>query len=141
MKSMTTLLINRLTALTADILDACGNEVVNDISTINDMADPERAHNNCGFASERAIYALQEHVFLQGLSLTYTGIQTPAGNHYAVLVSEEGKPQEESVIIDFTARQFDASLPFPLIMDCWEWQQWTEAKIGRQGNWYHSYHW
>ena len=138
---MTTELINRIVNLQDELLSICGEEVVNDISTISDMANPERAHNNCGFTSERAIYALSNHVLPHGLILTYTGIQTPAGNHYAVLVSEECKPKEESVIIDFTARQFDSSMPFPLIMDCWEWQVWTESHIGRSGNWYHSYQW
>lgn len=134
-------LVSKIERIQEEILDACGSIDVTETHSINDMAVPEFAYGNCGFAAERAIVALSSYVFPHDVLLTYTGIQTPAGNHYGVLVSEHGKPQEESIIIDFTARQFDKNMPFPLIMDCWEWQRWVESKIGRIGNWYHSYDW
>lgn len=138
---MTNQLVAEVESLSPHILEACGDVFINDVHTIREMDTPERALGNCGFVAEKVIEATEDAVFLQGLKTTYTGIQTPSGNHFAVLVSKDGLPEEKSVILDFTARQFDKDAPFPLVMDCWEWQVWVEGKIGRVGNWYHSYRW
>lgn len=108
---------------------------------VKDMTLPENSRNSCGFVSAAIIDSIDFTKIGEGYKATYTGIQTPAGNHYGVLLSKEGLPEETSVIVDFTASQFGDDVPFPLIMDCWEWQIWTESKLGRIGNWYHSYEW
>lgn len=108
---------------------------------VKDMTLPENARNSCGFVSAAIIDHIDFSEIGEGYKATYTGIQTPAGNHYGVLLSKDGLPEEMSVIVDFTASQFGSDAPFPLIMDCWEWQFWTEEKLGRVGNWYHSYTW
>lgn len=106
-----------------------------------DIMDPADALNRCSRVSETIVDAVNFSSLLPGITAKFTGIQSPAGNHYAILLSQEGEPEENSVILDFTAHQFDADVSIPLIMDCWEWQVWTEGKLGRQGNWYHSYAW
>lgn len=106
-----------------------------------DMQDPATAQNKCSRVTETIVAEIDFSSLLPGLTAKFTGIQSPAGNHYAVLLSQEGEPEENSVILDFTARQFGADAEFPLVMDCWKWQVWTEGKLGRQGNWYHSYAW
>lgn len=106
-----------------------------------DVMDPVQAKNNCSRVSEKIVATLDFSSLLPGLTAQFSGIQSPRGNHYAVLLSHEDLPEENSVILDFTAKQFDVEADFPLIMDCWEWQYWVEDKLGRQGNWYHSYAW
>lgn len=106
-----------------------------------DVMDPVTARNNCSRVSERIVDTLDFSSLMSGLTAKFTGIQSPRGNHYAVLLSHVDLPEESSVIVDFTAKQFDADANFPIIMDCWEWQVWVEDKLGRQGNWYHSYEW
>jgi hypothetical protein len=108
---------------------------------LHDVMDPAGAQNRCSRVSEVIMDALDFSSLMGGLKAKFTGIQTPAGNHYAILLSMEGEPEENGVILDFTARQYGEDAPFPLIMDCWEWQQWTESKLGRIGSWYHSYTW
>lgn len=106
-----------------------------------DVMDPVKARNNCSRVSERIVEALDFSSLMPGLTARFSGIQSPMGNHYAVLLSHSDLPEESSVILDFTAKQFDVESGFPLIMDCWQWQYWVEEKLGRQGNWYHSYAW
>lgn len=108
--------------------------------SLRDLRIPEIARNKCGITSKE-IVANADLSFLKGsIAVTFTGIQSPAGNHYGVLLSETGDTYG-GVIVDFTARQFDPSADFPLVMDCWEWQLWTESHLGRVGNWYHTYDW
>jgi len=136
-------LLPEVQALKGLIVDACAKVDVAERPglTVKDMALPQYAQNACGLVSAAIINHVDFTEVGEGLKATYTGIQSPAGNHYAILLSKEGLPEEMSVIVDFTANQFGDDLPFPLIMDCWEWQVWTEDKLGRVGNWYHSYAW
>ena len=106
-----------------------------------DIPTPADARNRCSRVSEKIVEAVDFSSLLPGVTAKFTGIQSPAGNHYAVLLSKAGEPEENSVILDFTAHQFDVNATIPMVMDCWEWQVWTEGKLGRQGNWYHSYAW
>lgn len=102
--------------------------------TVADMEDGVKASNNCWDASEAV---LERHLSdFQGCmeQAFISGIQTPAGNHYAILCVQGS----DEVIIDYTARQFDTDAPYPLIMDAWEWQDWVEGRIGRQGAWMHD---
>jgi hypothetical protein len=135
--------LEEIEAMKPAILEACSNVMIaerNGLSVI-DMGEPLNALNSCGLVSEAIIKTIDLTLLNPEWSAKYTGIQSPSGNHFAILLSKAGLPEEDSVIIDFTASQFDASLPFPLVMDCWDWQIWTESYLGRQGNWYHSYAW
>jgi hypothetical protein len=109
--------------------------------SMTDLQDPVVAKNNCGIVTAQLVKDVDFSSLHEDFTVKFTGIQSPAGCHYGILLSMSGVPEEESVIIDFTARQFDSSSPIPLIMDCWEWQVWTESKLGRQGNWQHTYKW
>lgn len=136
-------LLQEVQAMRDLIIGACGSVEIaeRDGLTVEDMSLPENALNSCGLVSASIINQVDFSTVGEGMKATYTGIQSPAGNHYAILLSKEGLPEEMSVIVDFTASQFSKDLPFPLVMDCWEWQAWTESHLGRVGNWYHSYEW
>lgn len=105
------------------------------------VMDRSGSRNKCGFVAQTIADNVDFGSIAPGVSAQFTGIQSPTGNHYAVLLSQAGESDYNSVILDFTARQFDADADFPLVMDCWKWQEWTESRLGRQGNWYHSYAW
>jgi hypothetical protein len=108
--------------------------------SLDDLRISEIARNKCGITSKE-IVENADLGFLKGnITATFTGIQSPAGNHYGVLLSQTGDTYG-GIIVDFTARQFDPESVFPLVMDCWEWQRWTESYLGRVGNWYHTYEW
>lgn len=142
-------LLDVVQALSSRIVSECGDLVFPsnfigeepETFRLHDVMDPATARNRCSRVTEVIIDSLDFSSLSPGLTAKFTGIQSPGGNHYAILISKEGEPEENSVILDFTARQYDSEASFPLIMDCWEWQVWTESKLGRQGNWYHSYAW
>lgn len=142
-------LLDVVQALSPRLVSECGNLVFPsnfigeeaETFRLQDVMDPATARNRCSRVAEVIIDSLDFSSLSPGLTAKFTGIQSPGGNHYAVLLSQEGEPEENSVILDFTARQYDPEASFPLIMDCWEWQVWTESKLGRQGGWYHSYAW
>lgn len=133
----------------SDLFDLCSTVAfIRDIPgeerfefTMDDLQDPVVAKNNCGIVTAQLVREINFSSLHEDFTAKFTGIQSPAGCHYGILLSMKGLPEEESIIIDFTARQFDSSSPIPLVMDCWEWQLWTESKLGRQGNWQHSYAW
>lgn len=104
------------------------------IRPVSEMMIATECRNKCWAVSE----AIAKSDFCQdlfpNLEVQVTGIETPAGNHYAILVEDDN----DGVIIDFTARQFDPNMSFPVIMDMWDWQSWTEDKIGRMGVWRHD---
>jgi hypothetical protein len=108
--------------------------------TLEDVMDPTEGLNKCAFTSQMITDSVDFSSLTPGAEAVFTGIQSPAGNHYAVLLREIGDTGD-GVILDFTARQFDPAADFPLVMNCWDWQMWTESHLGRQGNWYHSYAW
>lgn len=109
--------------------------------TLKDLQNPQVAKNNCGIVSAQILAEFNFSSLIPTVTGQFTGIQTVAGNHFGILLSKSDLPEETSVIIDFTATQFDRNASIPLIMDCWEWQIWTEDKLGRQGHWKHSYAW
>lgn len=104
------------------------------------VQEPAEALNKCGFTARTIADTVDFSALTPGSEAVFTGIQSPAGNHYAVLLREIGDTSD-GVILDFTARQFDPSADFPLVMNCWDWQVWTESHLGRIGSWYHSYTW
>lgn len=145
---MTTDLLASIHSALPEIIEEC--KKLSYLATNNDgstspfdllaVMDPAEALNKCAFTS-RVIARDADFSFLgEDTVATFTGIQSPAGNHYGVLLSHAGDT-DGGVILDFTARQFDANATFPLVMDCWKWQLWTESHLGRVGNWYHTYTW
>lgn len=110
------------------------------IFLMSEALDPSIALNNCWVISDTLCKALESNLSVLNVdyeSLQVTGIETPAGCHYGLLVTCVGDV-DNGVIIDFSASQFDDTLPFPLIMDMWSWQQWYETHIGRMGEWSHD---
>lgn len=102
--------------------------------TVADMADRLKATNNCWDASEAVLKRHLTDFQVYAERVLVSGIQTPAGNHYAILCIKG----EHEIIIDYTARQFDETVAYPLVIDAYQWQEWVESKIGRQGNWMHD---
>lgn len=148
MDAMTTDLLASIQSTLPKIVEECGklpffsiepdgSKAPFDLTTVQ---DPAEALNKCGFTSRTIADSIDFGSLTPGAEAVFTGIQSPAGNHYAVLLREIGDTSD-GVIIDFTARQFDPKADFPLVMNCWEWQVWTESHLGRQGDWFHSYAW
>jgi hypothetical protein len=108
--------------------------------TLEEVMDPAGGLNKCAFVAQTIVDSIDFDSILPETEAVFTGIQSPAGNHYAILLRER-ENTSEGVILDFTARQFDSATDFPLVMNCWDWQIWTESHLGRMGNWYHSYAW
>lgn len=102
--------------------------------SVTEMMVAGESRNKCWSVSEALAESDLAQDLFPDLAVQVTGIETPAGNHYAILVEDEN----DGVIIDFTARQFDPNMSFPVIMDMWDWQSWTEEKIGRVGVWRHD---
>lgn len=109
-----------------------GQKIV--LRPVNEMRAAGECRNKCWSVSEAVAESESSRELFPGLKVQVTGIETPAGNHHAILVEDEN----DGVIIDFTARQFDPNMSFPVIMDMWDWQLWTEDKIGRIGEWRHD---
>lgn len=101
---------------------------------VSEMMVAGECRNKCWPVSEAVAESESSRELFPGLKVQVTGIETPAGNHHAILVEDEN----DGVIIDFTARQFDPNMSFPVIMDMWDWQLWTEGQIGRIGDWRHE---
>lgn len=146
---MTNTLLDVIERMVPEIVEKCaklpfiamatdGSETSFDLEAV---MDPRTAKNKCGFVAKMITDSVDFDSLAPGVSAQFTGIQSPAGNHFAVLLSQAGEDEYSSVIVDFTARQYDPTADFPLVMDCWKWQEWTESHLGRQGNWYHSYAW
>lgn len=107
---------------------------------VSEASVPAIALNNCWIISDVMLKALECDPSVLNTSydtMEVSGILTPAGCHYGLLV----RSGEQGVVIDFSARQFDPEVSMPLIMDMWEWQEWCEQKIGRQGEWSHEEGW
>jgi hypothetical protein len=101
---------------------------------VTEMVVAGECRNKCWPVSEAVAESESSRELFRGLKVRVTGIETPAGNHHAILVEDDN----DGVIIDFTARQFDPNMSFPVIMDMWDWQLWAEDKIGRVGVWRHD---
>lgn len=109
---------------------------------VKDLADPQVAVNNCFVASDAIVAGTSLAAYFEGTTVISSGIESPAGNHFALLFSrQKTKWTEDSVIVDFSARQYDPEAPFPLVMDAWQWQEWVEGKLGREGTWTHLQDW
>lgn len=119
---------------------ATNNDGSTSAYSLSELSDSAGALNKCAFTSRTIAENADFSYLKEDTVATFTGIQSPAGNHYGVLLSNVGDT-DGGVIIDFTARQFDKSADFPLIMDCWDWQIWTESQLGRMGNWLHTHTW
>lgn len=109
---------------------------------VHQLADTAVARDNCHVSSEAILNGFNFAEKLTQVEAIVSGIETPAGNHVGVLLTRKtGQWSEDNVMIDYSARQFDPDIAFPLIMDAWEWQEWVESKLGRQGEWTHLNDW
>lgn len=109
---------------------------------VHRLADTAVAKDNCHVSSEIILNGFNFMDNLHSVEAIVSGIETPAGNHVGILLTRKtGQWSEDNVMIDYSARQFDPDIAFPLIMDAWEWQEWVESKLGRQGEWTHLNDW
>lgn len=80
------------------------------------LADPYEAWGKCAIASQD----LAEYLILQGFTagqVRVTGIEYQGREHWAVWVVDS----DEEIVVDVTARQFDAEAPFPLVKPVVDW--------------------
>lgn len=128
---MTTTTIDRLDTTTA--LQELANEILeeadyiefpdhsgvgnSDWTKLSKASNPEHASNNCNAAADEVMkYTVTTIGLSPGLNISMAAIFFDDDScHYANLITDD----QDNVlgIIDFTARQFDASLPFPLVLD------------------------
>lgn len=142
----TTALLTSIRNIEPDIMSAIHDVSFHDINhfgavgqkiamrPVTDMMVADNCRNKCWAVSEAIAQSEVSEKLFQDLKVQVTGIETPVGNHHAILVEDEN----DGVIIDFTARQFDPNMSFPVIMDMWDWQLWVEDKMGRVGGWRHE---
>lgn len=97
--------------------------------TIKSMKYGKRATGNCGPVSvELASCGYTENV----ISMTFNdGYYHAAGNlpEHSYYGTEDC-----DFVLDYTARQYDNKVPFPLIMRSEDWQAWVEAHVLTQYN-------
>lgn len=95
---------------------------------ISDMADPEIARNNCWAASNEIYenFDLSAYVALEEIDII--GVEAAGCTHYAVYLADG----EESVVLDFTARQFSPDAPFPFVLPVANWHAYMNHVTGRE---------
>lgn len=96
--------------------------------TVADMADPAIARNNCWATSNEVYENVDLEEYGQIDELDIIGVEATGCTHYAVYVANS----EESVVIDFTARQFSPDAPFPFILPVDKWHAYMEHVTGRK---------
>lgn len=105
--------------------------------SLAEMADPEVAGNNC-FAASTAVWQELDDDPPSGyrplmIELATTNPESPvdSGVHWAVVLQA---PDGAEMVLDFTARQFDAGLPWPLVAPVDEWRGLILSRIrGKHG--------
>lgn len=121
-------IVNQLADCGDDVWFASDNGEFDRDVTLAEMADPDIAGNNC-FAASSAIWAdLESDPDLEESGWTplmiELGTKNPesakdSGVHWAVLMKDR---YGREIILDYTARQFDPDLPFPLVAPVDEWR-------------------
>lgn len=83
-----------------------------------DMADPDKAYNNCDAASSEIVERLHPSDF-DADEIRYIGVETVNSEkfHAAVLVIKNGN----QYIADYTIRQFNPALPYPYVNTKEKW--------------------
>lgn len=95
--------------------------------TVAEMSDPDLARNNC-WAVSNEIY---ENLSAEGFGVDEVdiiGVEAPGCTHYAVVLMNAN----DSVVVDFTARQFSPDAPFPYIVPVKVWHAYLEHVTGRE---------
>lgn len=106
-------------------------------ATLADLYAPLVASQNCHAATPALIEALVDQIGL------------PPGMHVDAVrltwMAEAGSPQHWALtldsaetgtwVLDYTARQFDPALPFPLVAPLAEWQATITAAAAREFGW------
>ena len=112
-----------------DILDDARNiEVSNHASegadwlTIENMANPKYALNNCWSVSSKLVESLTFSMYGDINKVDTVTLEHDGWEHCAVLLENE----EEKVVVDFTARQFDPAAAFPTVMPFHDWRDYIE---------------
>lgn len=114
--------------------DVSGLEVANHSSTggewvsIADMADADIARNNCWVVSNEVYENIELEAYASIEEVDIVGVVAEGVSHYGVYLSNG----TEEVVLDFTARQFDASAPFPYVVPLNVWKGYIEHMTGKE---------
>jgi len=128
----------RVLAHAEEFLDYCGNELEfanhsdpdhGDYLLLADMADGNKARNNCWIVSSEILETSSSGEF-GGDDPQIVALGGDGEFHAAVTSWVE----DDYYVVDFTARQFDQDLPFPLVTDQNTWKALIEARTGRTLN-------
>ena len=99
--------------------------------TLDLMAQPHIAADNCYATTDFLLnhpYLLDNITAMHERSSIVVVSEYNGSSHSAVLLSFPD--QSDRVVLDFTARQFDESIPFPHIASESEWIQFMDNVIG-----------
>ena len=98
-----------------------------DFLTLKDMADPILSRNNCWAVSSELIERVDPSDFGAD-ELNMVSLKCKDEYHAAILLSVEG----HDFVVDYTARQFEASLGFPYIAPLSQWEQRISPLMGEE---------
>lgn len=120
--------IEEITFDVASLEVANHSRVGGDWVTVAEMEHPDIARNNCWAVSNEVYenFDLGAYVTLENIDII--GVEAPGCTHYAVYLSD-GK---ESVVLDFTARQFSPDAPFPFVLPVTTWHAYMNHITGRE---------
>lgn len=95
--------------------------------TVADMADADIARNNCWVTSNEIYENLDIESYADIEEVDIVGVVAEGVSHYGVYLANS----EEEVVLDFTARQFDPSAPFPYVVPLKVWHAYLEHMTGK----------
>lgn len=99
---------------------------------LKDMVDGDVARGNCWAMTNELIEIVDTSAFDGAEWLDEISIETSWGlNHTALFVGTE----DGGYVVDYTARQFDKSLPFPFIASSVEWKNQLSEIYGFPFKW------
>lgn len=98
------------------------DEIKKLVPSVNSLSTPEGAKNRCHAISTMICDTLSSQ------STQYIGITSATGNHFACYI-EDLESDDDSLVLDFTMRQFDPDSEFPLIMKASEWEQKVKKSL------------
>lgn len=108
-----------------EFLDHSAMAEEDDWLTIRDLYNPEFAQNNCHAASCEVLEQVNFHSFINFDTSEIVVVDEEWVRHYAICL----KDGDEEVIVDFTARQFNATAEVPLIMEREAWLEWLRIQV------------
>jgi hypothetical protein len=95
---------------------------------VSDMADPDIARNNCWVTSNEIYENIDFSEFAETDEVDIIGVEAPGCTHYAIYLANS----EESIVLDFTARQFSPDAPFPFVLPVANWHAYMNHVTGRE---------